>query len=98
MNTDKVNATTTLDTQVTTNGAGTSTPSHRKGPTAISFDTLPDTAYIRQPQVLEVVPFSAATLWRKCGSGDFPRPIKLSERVTAWNAGLVRAWLKAQAR
>lgn len=67
-------------------------------PSASTFDTLPDTAYLRQPQLLEVVPFSSATLWRKCKAGDFPQPTKLSERVTAWQVGHVRAWLaKAQA-
>ena len=66
--------------------------------TASTFDTVPDTAYVRQPQLLEVVPFSSATLWRKCKNGDFPRPAKLSERVTAWRVAEVRAWLaKAQA-
>jgi len=66
--------------------------------TASTFDTLPDTAYVRQPQLLEVVPFSSATLWRKCKAGEFPKPVKLSERVTAWRVADVRAWLaKAQA-
>lgn len=66
--------------------------------TASTFDTLPDTAYVRQPPLLEVVPFSSATLWRKCKAGEFPKPVKLSERVTAWRVADVRAWLaKAQA-
>lgn len=61
-----------------------------------SFDQLPDGAYMRQPQVLEVVPFSAPTLWRKVRAGTFPQPKKLSERVTAWSAGQVREWIDAQ--
>ena len=61
-----------------------------------SFDNLPDTAFTRQSQVLEVVPFSAATLWRKCKDGTFPKPMKLSERVTAWRCGDIRKWLDAQ--
>jgi predicted DNA-binding transcriptional regulator AlpA len=28
-------------------------------------------------------------------AGTFPKPTKLSERVTAWNVGAVRAWLLA---
>jgi predicted DNA-binding transcriptional regulator AlpA len=63
---------------------------------APSFDDLPNTSYIRQPKVLEVVPFSGATLWRHCAAGKFPKPVKLSERVTCWKVGDVRAWLAAQ--
>ncbi|RFO98291.1 AlpA family transcriptional regulator [Rhodoferax lacus] len=62
-----------------------------------NFDELPDTGFMRQPKVLEVVPFSSATLWRHCKNGQFPKPVKLSERVTAWNVGLIRQWLLAQA-
>ena len=62
-----------------------------------NFDNLPATGFMRQPQVLEVVPFSSATLWRKCKSGQFPKPVRLSERVTAWKVGDVRQFLATQA-
>jgi predicted DNA-binding transcriptional regulator AlpA len=59
-----------------------------------TFDQLPDTGYVRQAQLIpDVVPFSSATLWRKCQSGHFPKPVRLSERVTAWRVSDVRAWL-----
>ena len=70
------------------------------------FDALPDSAYIRESQLVlspkrpntpAPLPFSAPTLWRKVKAGTFPKPIKLSERVTAWNVGTVRAWMTAQA-
>ena len=65
---------------------------------ANTFDTLPATGYVRQAQLIPApVPFSSATLWRKCKSGDFPKPVKLSERVTAWKVEDVRQWLAAQA-
>ena len=63
-----------------------------------SFDTLPAGAYMRQPQVLEVVPYSSATLWRKCKAGQFPKPVKLSERVTAWKVGEIRQFLETQSK
>ena len=67
-----------------------------------SFDTLPDSAYLRQAHLVGVVdadgiallPFSRATLWRKVRAGTFPAPVKLSERVTAWRVGDVRTWLR----
>ncbi len=51
----------------------------------ISVSELPVTGYVRQAQLIPaIIPFSTATLWRKVRSGDFPPPIKLSERITAW--------------
>ena len=67
-----------------------------------NFDTLPDSAFIRESQLVQSpkrpeaqapLPFSAPTLWRKVKAGTFPAPVKLSERVTAWNVGSVRAWI-----
>lgn len=57
--------------------------------------TLPATGYVRQSQLIpHIIPFSATTLWRKVKTGDFPKPIKLSQRVTAWRAEDVRAWME----
>lgn len=65
--------------------------------TVPTFDTMPDAGYLRQAQLIpHVVPFSSATLWRKCKAGEFPKPVKLSERVTAWEVGAVRHWLEVQ--
>lgn len=71
------------------------------------FDTLPDNAWLRQAQLVRSnksadsavapLPFSAPTLWRMVKAGTFPKPTKLSARVTAWQVGQVRAWLAAQA-
>ena len=62
-----------------------------------NFDALPDSAFIRQAQLIpNVVPFSSATLWRKCRAGQFPPAQKLSQRVTAWKVGSVRSFLAGQ--
>lgn len=66
-------------------------------PTVSNFDNLPATGFMRQPQVLEIVPFSSATLWRMVAKSTFPKPVKLSERVTAWRVGDVRQFLETQA-
>lgn len=62
----------------------------------IRFQDLPDEALIRLRQMiaLRLVPYSASTLWRRCRSNDFPRPIKVSPGVTAWRVGDVRRYLK----
>ena len=54
-------------------------------------------ACIRQAKVLEIVPFSPATLWRKVKEGTFPDPLKLSPRVTVWRVRDVQQWVQAQA-
>lgn len=62
--------------------------------TQSDFPLLPQASYLRQSQLIPaILPFSSATLWRKVNSGQFPRPYKLSERITAWKTEDVRAWL-----
>jgi predicted DNA-binding transcriptional regulator AlpA len=67
------------------------------------FDDLPESAFVREaqlvidpkrPQYPAPLPFSAATLWRKVAAGTFPKPVKLSTRVTAWRVSEVRIFLR----
>lgn len=69
---------------------------------------VPATGYLRQSQlvgrparkrcqaVIGILPFSSATLWRMVKRGDFPAPVKLSEKVTAWKAEDIRAWIASR--
>ncbi len=57
---------------------------------------IPETGFLRQPQVLAFVPISKSTLWRRVEAGTFPAPVKLSPRVTAWRAEEVRRWIAEQ--
>ncbi len=50
-------------------------------------------SYMRQKELLTLIPFSPATLWRKVRAGTFVKPVKLSARITAWNRADVIAWL-----
>ena len=59
---------------------------------------LPQSQYIRQSQLIPfIVPFSSATLWRKVKTKEFPAPVKLSERITAWKVADVKEWLESKA-
>lgn len=83
-----------------------STTQTKKAPINPSiFDALSDSSFVRESQLVQSpqrpgipapLPFSAPTLWRKVKAGTFPKPIKLSQRVTAWQVGSVRAWIAAQ--
>ena len=57
---------------------------------------IPETGFLRQPQVLVFVPISRSTLWRRVQAGTFPGPVKLSARVTAWRAEDLRRWIADQ--
>ena len=59
----------------------------------INFDSLPDSANVRQPVVQGLFGISAATVWRRVNDGLLPKPRKLSPRITAWNCGELRAVL-----
>lgn len=64
--------------------------------TAAAVPQLPATGFVRQAQLIPTfVPFSSATLWRKVQRGEFPRPVKLSHRVTAWRVEDIRSWMQA---
>lgn len=60
-----------------------------------NFDSLPDSANVRQPVVQALYGCSSATVWRNVRKGLIPTPRKLSERVTAWNVGDLRRALAA---
>lgn len=62
-----------------------------------STKPLPETGYIRQAQLIpHIIPFSAATLWRKVKDGSFPEPVKLSARVTAWRVEDIQSWMNTR--
>lgn len=88
---------TTPQTTLKPESRGKSIPiSKAKAPMLANYGALPATGFIRQRELLEIVPFSASTLWRRVRMATFPAPIKLSERVTAWQCEAVRQWLDAQ--
>lgn len=60
------------------------------------LDAFPDNGFIRQKPLIAtgLAPFSATTLWRKVQAGTFPKPIKLSEQITAWRVSDIKEWAK----
>ncbi len=50
--------------------------------------------FYRLPQLSQRLGVSGSTIWGWCKKGTFPKPIKLGENTTAWNAADVDAWAK----
>lgn len=63
----------------------------------VQSPNLPAEGYVRLPGVLSVVPVSRSTWFSWVKSGKAPKPIKLSERTTAWRVADIRAFLDAHA-
>jgi predicted DNA-binding transcriptional regulator AlpA len=55
--------------------------------------TMPELMRLN-PHVLRVVPISRASVWRLAAAGKFPKPIRLTERCTAWKKSDIEAWLQ----
>jgi prophage regulatory protein len=56
--------------------------------------TSPSTAprFYRLHQLKALLNVSGSSIWAWVKAGKFPKPIKLSENTTAWNAADIEAW------
>ena len=50
----------------------------------------------RLPKVLERVPLSRSQIYAEMDAGRFPRPIKISDRLNAWDDDEIDAWIEAR--
>ena len=55
---------------------------------------LPDEALVKLTTVLTVVPIARPTVYQKVKAKQFPAPVKLGKRGSAWRLGEIRAWLR----
>ncbi len=55
---------------------------------------LPETGFIRLPEVLKIFPVSKSTWWAGVKSGRFPQGVKLGQRVTAWRVEDIRTLIQ----
>lgn len=55
---------------------------------------LPSEGYVRWPTVKRVTGIaSRSTVWRMEKKGKFPLSIRVTNRLTVWRVGDIRAWL-----
>jgi len=60
-----------------------------------SNETNSISGFMRLRDVLAVYPVSKSTWWAGVASGRFPKPVKLSERTTAWRSEDIRSLIDA---
>ncbi|MEA9657997.1 helix-turn-helix transcriptional regulator [Xanthomonas campestris] len=60
-----------------------------------STATLPDTGFLRLPEVLRLYPVSRSTWWAGVRAGRYPQPVKLGLRATAWRVEDIRDMILA---
>ena len=68
-------------------------------------NSIPQTGYLRLTQIIgdkeagvpPIIPVSKSTWWAGVKSGRYPKPVKLSERCTAWRAEDIRALIERMA-
>ena len=68
------------------------------------MSALPETGYLRLPQIIgdpgdeekgrpaipAIIPVGKTTWWKGIKEGRYPKPVKLSARVTAWRVEDIR--------
>jgi prophage regulatory protein len=64
---------------------------HHEGHKAPIF--VPDSAFLRLPQVLQLIPVGKSTWWRGIASGRFPQGTKLGHNTTLWRVSAIRELL-----
>ena len=52
-----------------------------------------DDRLIRLKTVCELTALSKATIYRMASAGSFPKPRRISHRVSAWKKSAVLAWI-----
>lgn len=48
------------------------------------------------PQILAALPMGRATIYLKIKKGEFPAPVKLSERIAVWRGEDLQRWLESR--
>lgn len=66
--------------------------------------SIPETGYVRltqilgnpkaDPPIVGVIPVGKSCWWAGVKSGRYPKPVKISERCTAWRAEDIHALIK----
>ena len=62
---------------------------------------IPSTGFLRLPNIIAPhgpIPVSKSTWWAGIKTGRYPKPVKLSTRITAWRVEDIRAFIESGAK
>lgn len=59
---------------------------------------LPETGFLRLPQVLNVFPIGRSSWWAGIRTGKYPAPVKLGPHTSAWRVSDIRALVEEFSR
>jgi len=65
-----------------------------KGSSMSQADYISNNGFLRLPEVLKLIPVSKSTWWAGVKSGRYPPSVKLGERITAWKAKDIKAYIE----
>lgn len=54
------------------------------------LNNLPQTGFVRLPQILAVIPVGKSTWYAGVKSGKYPRPVKIGANTSCWRAEAIR--------
>ncbi|TAL52089.1 MAG: AlpA family phage regulatory protein [Methylovulum sp.] len=65
-------------------------------PAPTTQDPLKAGSNLRVSALATRLGMSKSTIWRLVREGKFPKPTKLSEKITVWSSDSVLAWLETK--
>ena len=51
--------------------------------------------FIRLNEIIKIIPIGKSTIWKRVKEGTFPKPVKLSERTTAWKIADINKYIES---
>lgn len=60
------------------------------------INSFPESGNVRIKNVAQFLSVSEATVWRRAKDPDFPKPIKLTPRITVFDAKEIRNWVDSK--
>jgi prophage regulatory protein len=60
----------------------------------LSADSEVVVRFIRTRAVLEMIGVGRTTLWEMVRDGSFPRPVRITERIAAYELAAVEEWMR----
>lgn len=57
--------------------------------------SIPETGFLRLPQILKLIPIGKSTWWAGVKSGKYPQQVKLGERTAAWRVEDITALIES---